>query len=81
MHLSSTWDFHTTVRSTRACFDVDGIVPESDDANDVVSATVAVSDVVRAAVDMSEVHGCPSWMMADSVKHRRCRSNDDVVIF
>ncbi|KAJ8638677.1 hypothetical protein MRB53_012944 [Persea americana] len=40
MHFSSAWDFHTTDCSTRACFDVDGIVPEADDANDVVSATV-----------------------------------------
>ncbi|XXG80000.1 hypothetical protein AAC387_Pa09g0959 [Persea americana] len=54
MHFSSAWDFHTTNRSTRACFDVDGIVPEANDANDVVSTTVDANDVVRATVDMSE---------------------------
>ncbi|XXG61752.1 hypothetical protein AAC387_Pa05g0284 [Persea americana] len=63
MHFSSAWDFHTTDCSTRTYFDVDGIVPEADDANDVVSATVDANDVVRATVDMSEVRGCPSWMM------------------
>ena len=63
MHFSSAWDLHT---STRACFDMDGIVPEADDANDVVSATVDANDVVRATVDMSKVRGCPSWMMASN---------------
>ncbi|XXG41492.1 hypothetical protein AAC387_Pa01g1938 [Persea americana] len=47
MHFSSAWDFHTTDRSIRACFDMDGIVPEADDANDVVSATVDANDGVR----------------------------------
>ncbi|KAJ8615265.1 hypothetical protein MRB53_034637 [Persea americana] len=64
MHFSFARDFHTIDRSTRACFDVDGIVPEVDDANDVVSTTVDANDVVRATIDVSEVRGCPSWMMA-----------------
>ncbi|XXG53861.1 hypothetical protein AAC387_Pa03g1884 [Persea americana] len=50
----STRDFHITDCSTRAGFYVDGIDPEANDANDVVSATV----------DMSEVCESPSWMMA-----------------
>ncbi|KAJ8636129.1 hypothetical protein MRB53_010396 [Persea americana] len=64
MHFSSTRDFHTTDRSTRACSNVDGIVPEADDANDVVIPSVDANDVVNATVDISEARGCPFWMMA-----------------
>lgn len=66
MHFSFARDFHTTDRSTRAFFYVGGIIPEADDANDVVSATVDANDVVRATVDMSKARGCPSRMMASN---------------
>ena len=54
MHFFSARDFHTTDRSIRAGFDVDGVDPEANDVNDAFCATI----------DMSKVHGSSSWMMA-----------------